>query len=518
MASAATGSLAGRFRLALGRFLDRVFGAEANPWHHLGALGFYLFWIVTATGVYLYAAFDTSAVGAYASVERLTHEQWYLGGVMRSLHRYASDALVAIMGLHLARELFAGHFRSFRTFSWVSGIALVWLVYASGIGGYWLVWDQLAQFSITATAEWLDWLPLGADAIVRNFLYPIDDRFFSLLIFLHIGIPLLLLACMWLHVQRISHAKTAPPLALGLGTLVVLLAASVLHPATSHAPADPASAQAALGIDWFLMFIHPLQYWSSPALVWALTAGATLVLAFLPLLPAGSTKIVAVVEPQYCNGCARCADDCPYVAIVMQPRAGARAGQRLPQVDANACAGCGICAGACPSSTPFRSTEALTSGIDMPQRTMDLLRRQLEAALRARRSTRPVVVFGCERGANLQALAHEPVIAIPLICVAMLPPSFIEYALRAGSAAVVVNGCPAGECEYRLGASWIEQRLAGGREPHLRASVDPSRWVFVRAGAGEEEKLLEPITTIAAHADLHRIGTEPARLRRRSNG
>ena len=39
---------------------DAAFGARANPWRHLGALAFFLFWIVAATGAYLYAAFDTS--------------------------------------------------------------------------------------------------------------------------------------------------------------------------------------------------------------------------------------------------------------------------------------------------------------------------------------------------------------------------------------------------------------------------------------------------------------------------
>ena len=39
---------------------DRAFGPRANPWRHLGALGFYLFFVVVGTGVWLYAAVDTS--------------------------------------------------------------------------------------------------------------------------------------------------------------------------------------------------------------------------------------------------------------------------------------------------------------------------------------------------------------------------------------------------------------------------------------------------------------------------
>ena len=86
---------------AVEAFFDRLFGARANPWRHLGALGFLLFWIVAASGIYLYAVLDTSVVGVYQSIEHLSRVQWYFGGVVRSLHRYASDAFVLVMVLHL---------------------------------------------------------------------------------------------------------------------------------------------------------------------------------------------------------------------------------------------------------------------------------------------------------------------------------------------------------------------------------------------------------------------------------
>ena len=63
----------------------------------------YLNWIIIRI-IYLFIFFDTSIVGAYASVEYMTHEQWYAGGIMRSLHRYASDAAVVTILLHMFRE------------------------------------------------------------------------------------------------------------------------------------------------------------------------------------------------------------------------------------------------------------------------------------------------------------------------------------------------------------------------------------------------------------------------------
>ncbi len=60
---------------------NRAFGDRSNPLYHLGAISFFLFWVVGATGLLLYAFFDTSVAGAYRSVEALTHGQWCAGGV-----------------------------------------------------------------------------------------------------------------------------------------------------------------------------------------------------------------------------------------------------------------------------------------------------------------------------------------------------------------------------------------------------------------------------------------------------
>jgi len=77
-----------------------AFGDRLNPLYHLGAIGFFLFWIIAGSGLYLYAFFETGVAGAHASVEAITHRQWFAGGILRSLHRYASDALVLVMVVH----------------------------------------------------------------------------------------------------------------------------------------------------------------------------------------------------------------------------------------------------------------------------------------------------------------------------------------------------------------------------------------------------------------------------------
>ena len=52
--------------------LDRAFGTRLNPLRQLGALGFMLFWLLAVSGIYLYAVLDSSAEGAYVSIDELS--------------------------------------------------------------------------------------------------------------------------------------------------------------------------------------------------------------------------------------------------------------------------------------------------------------------------------------------------------------------------------------------------------------------------------------------------------------
>lgn len=469
--------------------LDAAFGARGNPLRHLGALGFLFFWVMLGTGLYLYVMFESTAEGSYRSIDALSATVF--GATVRSLHRYAADGFVLVTALHLARELLAGRFTGARWFAWVTGVVLVWFLYASGIGGYWLIGDQLAQWSLTATAEWFDALPLVGLSVVRNFLSggQVTDRFYALLAFLHIAIPLTLLFGMWLHIQRVTRPDVAPSRALALGTLATLVALSLVKPATSMPPPDYGAVPAAVPVDWYLLFVHPLMDATSPAALWAMVALVTLLLGALPWLVRARREAVAQVDPANCNGCGRCFADCPFGAVVVEPRADGRRGPGLARVLPELCVSCGICAGACPSSTPFRTVAKLVTGIDMPQLSLAEMRAALERALAGLEGRPRVLVFGCDRAADARALARPDTGVINLLCIGQLPPSFIDYALRGGADGVLVTGCAEDGCYYRHGNTWTAQRIAGGREPHLRVSVPRDRVRVIWAAAGEHARL-----------------------------
>jgi coenzyme F420-reducing hydrogenase delta subunit/Fe-S-cluster-containing hydrogenase component 2 len=471
--------------------VDAVFGAAANPLRHLGALGFLFFWWLAASGIYLFAVLDSSATAAFESIAGLARQPWYAGGWLRSVHRYAADAFVAAMLAHLMREWVLGRYQGFRRFSWLTGVPLLLFGFGSGIVGFWLNWDRLGQFSAMATAEWLDALPLFGSPLARNFINTaaVNDRLFSLFIFIHVGVPLLMLFGLWFHIQRLTRAAVFPPRGLALASTLGLLALAVLAPVASQGPADLSSAPGPLAFDWFLLFVHPLVDATSANIVWALLAAAVLILLGLPFLPQPAPAPVARVDPANCNGCCRCFVDCPYAAVTMVPhpdwQTPGRPIRQLAQVNADLCAGCGICVGACPSSTPFRSSAKLITGIDMPQQPLDAVRRQVEAGLAALHAEHRFVVIGCDQGLPVARHAAADVTTLSLVCTGMLPPAFVEYALRGGAAGVVVTGCRDGDCAFRFGQHWTDERLRGEREPHLRASVPRERLRVVWPTTGD---------------------------------
>ena len=484
--------------------LETVFGPRLNPITQLGTLGWFLFWIVTVSGIYVYMFFDTGLTQAWESLETLSREQWWLGGIMRSLHRYASDALVVVVLLHALREFAMDRIRGNRWFPWLTGVPLIWFLYVCGITGYWLVWDRLAQYVAVETTQWLDTIGIFSEPIARNFLDSerLSGRFFTLMAYIHIAVPLLMLLFMWIHIQRHAHARVNPHRALGLGTLAALVALSLVRPALSQAPADLDTAPLRIGFDWFYLTVYPLLDRVGGRTLWAILVGGSVFMTALAWLPPLRKAPPARVDLANCNGCARCFADCPFGAINMIGRTDGLKYEQEAQVVAEMCMSCGICVGACPTATPFRSASELSAGIELPDRSVAALREEVVAAAAKLTGDSRIVVFGCAHDAGSAALAGTSTAVISLPCVGMLPPPFLDFVLSRGHAdGVLISGCAEHDCFERLGDQFTEQRIANQRDPNLRDRVSRDRIAVSWNNPARRGSLREALRQFRAHLE-----------------
>ena len=89
---------------------------------------------------------------------------------------------------------------------------------------------------------------------------------------------------------------------------------------------------------------------------------------------------------------------------------------------------------------------------------------------------------------------------MPVPCIAHLPPALLDFALtRRHADGVLLAGCRDGDCAFRLGLDWTEQRLAGERDPYLRKRVPRERICTVWSGMDGRQQLTRDLRAFAEH-------------------
>jgi len=177
------------------------------------------------------------------------------------------------------------------------------------------------------------------------------------------------------------------------------------------------------------------------------------------------------------------------------------------------CVSCGICVGACPSSTPYRSEDNYVSGIEMPSMPISGLRTAMMNDLAKLKGEVRIMVFGCDSAANIEELRGEGVAVLSLPCTAMLPPTFIEYALREHQIdGVFITGCRENDCYHRMGGIWTVQRLAAKREPRLRSRTESERIRQFWASSVDAKELALDLESF--RSSLRRLNDSKDKLKR----
>ena len=87
----------------------------------LGLISFFLFVILTVTGVLLMFYYVPSTTQAYERMLDLRSSVAF-GVILRNMHRWAAHGMVACVFLHMCRVFFTGSYKPPREFNWVIGV------------------------------------------------------------------------------------------------------------------------------------------------------------------------------------------------------------------------------------------------------------------------------------------------------------------------------------------------------------------------------------------------------------
>lgn len=462
--------------------LERWLPREMNPLAQLGPAANAMLMLATLSGVSLLIWYSASVQSAWTSLANLGPRS--LGGIVRSVHRYSSDLTMMLVLAHLVRALLARKFASARWLAWVSGIALLGLVWFIGWSGYWLVWDQRAQLLALDTIRAVDVLPVFGEPMLRLFTsdHTVPSLLFFVVFFMHMVLPLGIAIGLCLHLARLSRAQLLPNWRLTAWLCAAVLVAAIVYPAANAAVAHMPVKPTTLTMDWWYLWPLAITARLSGGGIWLTTFLATAGLMTVPWwLARRRPRAVyqATVNVSRCFSCTLCSHDCPFGAITMVPRTDGKPFPSQAQIDPDRCIGCGICAGACD-----------TQGIGLAWFDAQQVIRELETYVLAEvaRGAPPALAFVCAQSDggweqfDVVAWARRiPGYTVkPVPCIGWIEPKVIERLISKGSTAVLCVGCGSSEAFCREGNKWLPARLAGTREPEFRPNrADPRKVAHV---------------------------------------
>jgi len=295
----------------------RVYSRSIEPQttFGLGLICLYLFIIEWITGIFLMFYYEPSTGAAYGRILDLNYTIMF-GRVMRNLHRWAAEAMVVGVALHMCRVFYTGAYKPPREFNWVLGVVLLVLTLALSFTGYLLPWDQLSFWAVTVGTNIVSYAPvlgpklrfvlLGGDTVGSDALL----RFYTLHV---IAIPALASLIINYHIWRVikdgglAHPSekggegegSAQPartdgvvptfprvvyaeLLVFLVLMVGLIAASLLFNAPLEEEANPLRPNNPSKAPWYFLGLQELVGYSA---FWGGVGVPTLLMIYLLALP-----------------------------------------------------------------------------------------------------------------------------------------------------------------------------------------------------------------------------------------
>jgi len=135
-------------------------------WYYLGGMTLFFFLVQVITGILLLLYYRPSADEAYDSVQFIMTRVPF-GWLIRSLHSWSANLMVAAMFVHLFSAIFMKAYRRPRELTWLSGVGMFFITLGFGFTGYLLPWNELAFFATSVGTDLAGTIPGIGETTVR---------------------------------------------------------------------------------------------------------------------------------------------------------------------------------------------------------------------------------------------------------------------------------------------------------------------------------------------------------------
>jgi cytochrome b6 len=259
-------------------------------WYYFGGITLFLYLVQVASGVLLLLYYRPAPESAFESVRFIVAHVPF-GWLVRSVHAWAANLMVAAALAHLASVFFMKAYRAPRELTWMSGAVLLALTLAFGFSGYLLPWNELAFFATKVGTDIVGATPLVGGAL-RTVLRGGEDvtgatltRFFGFHVaLLPLATTLLLLGHLLLvQLHGMSEPLGAPKdarhipfhphfvlreLMVWLGVLALLVGLATFLPWELGRKADPfAPAPGGIRPEWYFTFMSQTLKYLPPTIL-----------------------------------------------------------------------------------------------------------------------------------------------------------------------------------------------------------------------------------------------------------
>ena len=114
----------------------------------MGGITFYLFIVLTFTGILLMFYYHPTKIQAFRDILYLENDVPF-GKLLRNMHRWAAHLMIIAVWLHMFRVFLTGSYKRPREFNWCVGVILMVLTLLLSFTGYLLPDDQLGFWAVT---------------------------------------------------------------------------------------------------------------------------------------------------------------------------------------------------------------------------------------------------------------------------------------------------------------------------------------------------------------------------------